>query len=378
VKVAPVDWEYSFDKESKQPFGTYVLFNEIQHILPEHKVEILSWDDMQVKMYESELNSVFTPKTLLLIADELKDSYGRLKTITDWVRKGNDAYISLRLMKSNFKRLTDNKAKREIVMYYHVNDSNYLFTSLTDSLLLTKGIISYHFMAEKDSFSDIQYMKAVGDTSYLKSKVSFKLENGNITVNNFPFAFTNYFLLNENEAYREYAVSELQKLSKDKTIYLVHTFNKKLSRLSGSKLRFIQKHPALLNSWRILILGLLIYVIFRAKRHQRIIPEIQPFTNDSKEFVKTIGNLHWEKENYRTLLDKQITYFLTVLKEDYQIDGHTPDSRFKELVIRKTQCSEKDIDIVIKSLKYLKNNGEVSEYYLMQVSKAVNNIINTK
>jgi hypothetical protein len=51
--------------------------------------------------------------------------------------------------------------------------------------------------------------------------------------------------------------------------------------LSMSPMRFILNNPPLRYAWYLLLLGLLIFVLFNAKRKQRIVPVIEPLKNTS-------------------------------------------------------------------------------------------------
>jgi hypothetical protein len=61
-------------------------------------------------------------------------------------------------------------------------------------------------------------------------------------------------------------------------------------------------------------------MIFRAKRKQRIIPEITPPKNSSIEFAKTIGDLYLEKGNHKLIADKKIRFFFDYIRSNLSLD----------------------------------------------------------
>ena len=67
-----------------------------------------------------------------------------------------------------------------------------------------------------------------------------------------------------------------------------------------------------------LLLGLAgAYLVFRAKRRQRIIPVLPKNENSSYEFISTIANLHFREKNYQNLCVQNMRLFLAQVRERY-------------------------------------------------------------
>ncbi len=73
----------------------------------------------------------------------------------------------------------------------------------------------------------------------------------------------------------------------------------------NSPLRFILSEPSLRSAWRLGIVGLLLFVLFMAKRRQRIVPVKTALTNTSVAFAKTIGNLYYQEGQPKDLIVKK-------------------------------------------------------------------------
>ncbi|HNM27256.1 MAG TPA: hypothetical protein PKL15_17555, partial [Saprospiraceae bacterium] len=79
------------------------------------------------------------------------------------------------------------------------------------------------------------------------------------------------------------------------------------------------QQPALAWTWY-LLLGLAgVYIVFRARRRQRIIPVLPKNENSSYEFITTIANLHFRDRNYRGLCLQSMKLFLAQVRERYGI-----------------------------------------------------------
>lgn len=89
-----------------------------------------------------------------------------------------------------------------------------------------------------------------------------------------------------------------------------YTKGPKDERISGSPLRYIMSQPPLKSAWFLGLFGILIFMIFNAKRKQRIVPIIKPLENLTVDFTKTIGNLYYQEGDHTNIIDKKIIYFL--------------------------------------------------------------------
>ena len=85
----------------------------------------------------------------------------------------------------------------------------------------------------------------------------------------------------------------------------------------NSPMRFILNQESLRWAYYLGMIGLLIFVVFKAKREQRIIPVIKPLENSSIEFAKAVGGLYYEHRDFTDLIFKKINYFLEHIRSHY-------------------------------------------------------------
>jgi hypothetical protein len=131
-----------------------------------------------------------------------------------------------------------------------------------------------------------------------------------------PVAFTNYNLLKEDRyRYTENVLSYIPKGN----IYW-YTKGQNNENISESPLRYILSQPALKWAWYLFLIGMLIFMIFNAKRKQRIVP-ILLLANSTIDFTKTIGNLYYQEGDHTNIIDKKIIYFLEKIRTEYLIDN---------------------------------------------------------
>lgn len=92
-----------------------------------------------------------------------------------------------------------------------------------------------------------------------------------------------------------------------------------------SPLKYLLAQNELRWAWYLLLgLGLL-FMLFRSKRRQRIIPVILPPRNTSLAFVESVGRLYFQQNDDRRLMQRKMKLFLYHLRTRYQIEVREDD-----------------------------------------------------
>lgn len=90
--------------------------------------------------------------------------------------------------------------------------------------------------------------------------------------------------------------------------------------LNGNEtLRYIQEQPELSMAWYTLFAGVLLMVLFRGKRRQRIIPAIRRRENSSRRFIDTMARLIYQKGNHTKLARQEMGALRFHLREKHNI-----------------------------------------------------------
>lgn len=157
----------------------------------------------------------------------------------------------------------------------------------------------------------------------------FPYQKGRFLLHTTPIAFSNFHLLRPEG--RRYAAGVLSHLPEGNIYWdacsrvpeAVGRQRNQSDRYSSGRfdaerpLSYILKQPALAWAWFLLVGLAVVYVIFRAKRRQRIIPVLAKNENSSYEFISTIANLHFREKNYQNLCIQSMRLFLAQLRERY-------------------------------------------------------------
>ncbi len=372
----PVNWTPSFDIKSKIPFGLKIFQDEKDKFFKND-----SLTEMRVTPYEffdayydyDTLVDAYSVKGTFLAIDHY---YGIDESSTDellyFVSHGNDAFLS---MNDFSEKLRDSLKFKIQNHYFRDRIEVFLANKKWDEkeYQMKMGVSGYHFSSFDTLKTTVLGYHKTRDSTYVNFiKVAYG--NGAIYLHTQPYAFTNYYLLKDRNY--QYAEKVLSYIPKGNVFWYPNkTYN---SSVSNSPMRFILSHDGLKWAWYLFLIGMLIFMVFNAKRKQRIIPIIRPLENTTVDFTKTIGNLYFQEGNHDTIMEKKIIYFLEKLRQDYLIDTQYLDEDFIKKVHQKTG---KDITLIEKAVLLIKRQRKTyksTEADLIELNSVLEKILDLK
>jgi hypothetical protein len=131
-----------------------------------------------------------------------------------------------------------------------------------------------------------------------------------------PLMFTNYGILDGENA--SYAFRLLSYLS-DLPLIRLEAYGEG-HREATTPLRYILSQPPLQWALYAALIAIILFMIFTAKRRQRIIPVMQPPANETLRFTQLIGNLYYQRKDHKDILKKKYLYFCAELKRTTGLD----------------------------------------------------------
>lgn len=335
-----VDWRKNFDPNSKTPFGLFVFNKEADHLFGG------TLERINQSPYDYYSKEKQTPKHNILIIEKNLDTESWRK-ILDKVNTGSSAMLISRALPA---MLEDSLQFR---LWVNNSDTTYNleFTDVklkNDTLLINRLPDSRGFTKINKSTEIIGYNKTsgFGNDEYKNANfIKIKHGQGYFYLYSEPSAISNYYLLKSRSAYPTKLFSFLPQ---QKTIWF--TESKSVGN-SQSPMRFILSNPPLRYALYIAILGLALFMIFNAKRKQRIVPIVEPLKNTSLEFVKSIGNLYLQEGDFHDMMAKKAQYFLHKIRLDLLIDTSNLDEEFIKKLHLKTGVKIEAIQEAVSLIK---------------------------
>lgn len=366
-KKEVIDWSKNFSTTEKSPFGLFVFNEEGRDLLNQKLIKI---NQSPYSFYNQ--NHPKKEHNILLIEKNLdKVSW---ETILQEVKKGSDVMI----LSEDFPDELEKKLNFKLSDYNYDETSYLYFTDdkiAEDSIVVDKvqawGIFT-NFDFKNSEILGTEYYEKEYDNDY-ESAANFLKVNygkGHVYLHAEPLILTNYYLLKkENQKYIQDVFSYLPNRE-------TYWFQESETESSQSPLRFIWANPPLRNAWLIFLFSVFIFILFNAKRRQRIVPIIEPLKNKSVEFIRSIGNLYMQEGDFHDMMAKKSHYFLSRVRTELLIDTHNLDEEFeKKLHLKTGKSPEKIKEAVVLIKKSLNPSAHVINEDLIKLNKVLNEIL---
>ena len=358
-----LDWRKNYDTEKKTPFGLFIFNQESNRLFNNKLIKT------GISPYTYYQKNKKKPHNILIIQKKLDEVSWRY--IMDEVSKGSDV---MWLTNETTAKLRDTLGFR----FKTVSFNNNYYLQFTDKKLGNHRLF-IDKLPDNKGFSYIRNDIAVlGKTLYKSDdkmssinadfiKVNFG--KGHFYIHSEPLVLTNYYLLKSKNLYIE---SVFSYLPNRETVWFLENDVP----LSMSPMRFILSNPPLKYAWYLLLFGLLIFVLFNAKRKQRIVPIQEPLKNTSIDFIRSIGNLYLQEGDFHEMMAKKAQYFLSKIRMDLLIDTQNLDEVFIYKLHLKTG---KNIEQIKEAVSLIKKGQDpyasVMKEDLIRMNKLLNDIV---
>jgi len=366
----PIDWSPTYGINDKIPLGMYVFNQESQNIFKNQKINPIIETPYEyfepLYDYDTLVNTYTKKGTILSISENYLIDEESTQEILYFVEHGNKAFISSK----NFPQKLMDSLKFTYSAKYIANDSidSWIANPKLGSKKYNISIGAGNTYFDKIDTLSTTVLGYQGNKDKLVNFIKVPYGSGEFYLHTQPVAFTNYHLLKENHA--EYASNVLSYIDNGQIFWFLK--NQSGIVVSSSPLRYILSQPALKWAMYIALIGILIFMIFTAKRKQRIIKIIKPLSNTTVDFTKTIGNLYFQEGNHNNIIQKKIIYFLEKIRQEYLLDTMILDDVFIKKLHHKTGRKIEDIERVVYLInQHRKNYHQAIESDLIALNTAI-------
>jgi hypothetical protein len=188
-----------------------------------------------------------------------------------------------------------------------------------------------------------------------------------------PLMFTNYGVLDGNNA--SY-VFRLLSYMKDQPLIRIEAYGNH-NREASTPLRYVLSEPPL--KWAICsaLTLLILFMIFTARRRQRIIPVVKAPVNRTMDFMQLIGNLYYQKHDNGEILKMKHLCFCAEVKRLTGTDLRQgiPDETAYTRLSEKTGRDKDGLRTLIKNIEMSIYRSEVSDMRLKEYIDGMNDLL---
>ncbi|WP_294081357.1 DUF4350 domain-containing protein [Proteiniphilum sp. UBA5384] len=378
----PLDWSPTYYLDGKKPLDLYVMDREIDHLF---NGSVVRYDKNPFEYFQPQDSLDVKKETYLFIREYAYIDDALVNKMLHAVRQGSTLFIA----SDGFTPyLTD--TLRTSCEYASLQNS-VGFTAKPgerDSLRLSfskeewsgeeysySPVFGQYVFLEADTASAtaLGYMEFQDETKYINF-MEFSFGEGKIILHNQPVIFSNFSLLS-NEALQEYAERVLSYLPDQPVVWFVQS-QQHSSNSGNTPLNVVFEYPALRMTWLVFLYGLIVFMVFTAKRKQRVVPIIKPLQNTTVEFAQTIGNLYFQEGDISDITQEKIIYFMDRVRRTYHIDTQLEGEELANRVCLKSGKDPGLVKEIFFLIKQIRRRGECDKEQLVQLSTLIDQFWN--
>lgn len=359
----------SFSKKDKNPFGSNIAYRQVQALYPSNTIQ-----DTKKPFSKTWQGISDTASLYVCIANSLFVNEEEANAMLEYVEEGNDLFIAAGYID---EILLDKIGCRTKLSYPYFSGFAALTSTSTRSLVEPDSARGYFYYPFKSHFTkmDTSRTRIVGlNDDFQPNSLVYFYGNGKLYLHCDPRAFSNYFLLkNNNYQYMQQSLAFTS--SYPQHIYWDDYYNK-LNRRRNPRDNLtgfseILKHPPLKYAFWIALAGLLLYVIFGGKRLQRIIELRKPNENTTVTFTETIGRLYLQKKDNKNISEKMITYFNETIRNKYFLNTNQVNDDFITTLSRKSGVARDKVETLYRTIISVQTGDSVDDYGLLSLNDQV-------
>lgn len=353
-------WILTFHPEDKEPYGTSMIYELMKNVRSNQEFVLIK-DSVDTELPQDPTDK---KDTYFYIGGDFYGDIEDIEKILKFVERGNNAFFFCMnqsnlvfdsLVRAPYDPYTDydyeeyyNQTSNE---YYFESGSDYdrVYNTTEDTLRLKhqmENLTSYECdVSFVRDFETVKYtwnyfkdslLTHHGEPTQMLGHFNegynnfFRLKygEGEIYFHSTPIAFTNYFM--RNDSVMNYCRAALSYFGDGKIYWDEDNRTYDPQGISQAQdthppkpgegpLEFILSEKGLKMAWYILLVSALLYVIFGAKRKQRIIITTENMENTSIEYAEVISQMFMNQQDHKKLVKMKMDMLKTFIRDRYGI-----------------------------------------------------------
>lgn len=382
-------WSENYLAENRGPYGTDIIQQLLKDYYPAEEFTLME-DSIQL---EESIGTQQPANYVFIGASQYLDS-SSVAQLFDFLETGNRAFIISRTLSeeiADYLYLYDCYSG-----YYWEGYEEFRDTAINVSLVNqevfseeTNAHLAYRyrnqvrnyewqFLDERYICEDDEEIFPLGTFDGLYTNfVGIKYGDGYLYLHTNPILFSNYALLEEErlpyaEAIFSYTLEGpiyWDEYSKIPGFLRNPRFPKQIS--DRTPFDYILQQPPLAWAWYLLLVMAGLYLLFRTRRRQRVIPVLEKNRNTSLDFLQTIGHLYFAQNDHRKIALHKARLFLGFVRERYSLATQQLDDKFAQQLSAKSEIPKKDIDAILLLNKNIQTSSFVSEKILVSFHQKI-------
>ncbi len=379
-------WDTEYNKKSDQPYGLKYIYE----LLDKQTDNLQSVNTLEL----DQLDTSITNSNLISINSYLDIDSTNITYLLNYIQRGNNVFISSEgLPIYLLERLIPTVDPLED--YYYYDKDSIAVSYASNSLPFSERIKFYHQYLKDttdvswngltiNDFNTVLSPYKFVPISYINDTMvncfSIDYGKGKLVIHATPMLFTNYNMIQKN-GFKN--ANNLFSYLNNGSIYWSDRNASSYkgngnSSYGNNPLKFLFSHHTLKTGWYVFLVSVLLFILFRSKREQRIIPILYKNKNTSIEFAKAIGSLYYQKKAHHNIASELQNIFLSDIRSRYNVSTSLKEDELVEQIAKRTEVKKEIVVDLFKSFKDVKYNINATSKELVVLYKAIENFNNLK
>jgi len=358
------DWSATLQSNDKNPYGTYILHEELKQLFPNVTIQSHRLPIYNVLHNQYDENSAY-----ILVAPSLNFGETDLNEMLNYVRNGNVVLLSaygasktlldtLGVKVNNFNAVFDNDSTT-------INFVNPALKAAKNYSFNKSTIDGYFSALDKKDSTVVLGTRNDSMPNFVKRQYG----EGFFLLHAAPLCFSNYFLLTHDN--NDYTAKVLSYIPSNTTTLHWDDYNSLGRTGSDTPLRFFLSNTFLHWALMLAVVAIVLFVLFEMKRKQRIIPVIEPLRNTTLDFVETVSSVYFSQRDNKSIAQKKAQFWMEYIRQHYYIPTQKMDDAFVQQLHRKTAVPVTLIESIIHDIVRTEAQPKVTDDLLLQLSNSI-------
>lgn len=367
------NWKDEYGLMSKDPKGLY-FFNYLTRVKLGKNAEIQQID----RRYSLDTISKNVHPNFVFVGDKFVLEDSEIDSLFAHVENGSKLFLAQRdldvkIFDLLFESITLS-FRYDLEASFELNKTRYKFLFLNQNDTVAHDWLGYKNILTRTQ----QKYKVLSRNGTLENNIAIPYGKGYVYLFSNPEAFFNYQL--KTKAGYFYSNIWIDRFEVDEPLYwleigrfIEHDYDPDdfiddgEDEQDDSLLQFIFGNPMYVIAMILLLLGVLFFVVFRAKRTQPIVPYLSQKKNMTKEFAETLTSIYFSNRDPNVMLAIQRKNFYDAILKHFFVDlsKRTGDKELN-ILSQKSNIPEQEIMALINGFE---SRVVVDEMHLIDMSK---------
>jgi hypothetical protein len=361
LQPQPHDWRPTYERASPQPLGAEVFF-----------VLLSEWMGAPVEPVDEPpflrlADTTRTDRTYLFLTSTFAPDEAEARRLVRFAARGGTVFVAadevagLLADTLGLPRAVAEPAGEAWGLFYNWNgfaDRRDSLLHLVNPALRAPDPSGYRFplaVARWDIEGlDPARTAVLGfDGDSLTTFVRVAVGEGQFLLASTPLAFTNAALVGEGDA-AAYVGGVLGYLPAQPVLW--DDYHKPFRAEAMTPLRVVLRVPALRWAYALVVVGTILFVLFRGRRWQRAVPVVAPPPNALVGFVGTLGRLYWQHGDRHGLVARKLRYFLDRLRSRLHLTDVDLSEETERRVVQRSGLPADEVAALFARFRRLRND----------------------